>query len=343
MNPQWLDFLENKVDEIKSSTMDDYFHFDAEKIKPSIMVGDFHIEIKPISSKKSEDASSQPPFSDTKYLVNYFVDTRNAYARVSTDDFLRSLDSELMQSYGFAPESYYNNSNEPRYDVVRILQDAYNIYTYEYLKLYIKASSKRRYASASNNNDPFSFYVAESCNSYMDASSLRISPEDIINAQSPFVSELQDDGFYANRRMTMLFSPIRKPFVELAKEYDLFNRGRVTGYNLNKLAGYDRRNFEGIFDPENKHKITPGQMFAICLICRLEAKEAINFFHTCEELHELSDYAVPGAVLVAMLTKKCYDYEVFLKICCETFKHMNAELPDYLSSNSKWKETFEQQ
>lgn len=347
MNPQWLDNLKNKIDEIISSDMDDYFYRDADeferwkKTMSFITNNGVHIDVKPISPKNSKGDSEI--LSSDKYLITYVLDTSNAYRDVSADQFFHSLASEFMQSYGFTPESYCNSNNKSQYDVdvLRIFEDAYKIFTYEYIKLYINALSTRHYAL---NNGSYPAYSEESYEQLRDtAISLGIDPEDIFNPHSPFVFGKDSDGFTTHERMNMLFSLKRYPFVELAKKYELFDRGRVTGYNLNKVAGYGRRNFEAIFDPKNRHTITPGQMFAICLICKMSVKETITFFHECKELGELTDYPIPAAVLINMLAKKCYDYETFLKLCCETFKTLGEELPDYLASNSLWKETFEQQ
>lgn len=102
------------------------------------------------------------------------------------------------------------------------------------------------------------------------------------------------------------------------------------------------QNFSKVFSlRDNDRRVTFEFMAICCLYFQVEPYYAITLFHKCINLDELMGYKVLGGALWLFLKHELYDYELYVRKCCEALKLNHSLLPDYISGSRYWNEVYD--
>lgn len=109
-----------------------------------------------------------------------------------------------------------------------------------------------------------------------------------------------------------------------------------------KLDGSAAQNLSAALREDSNRKPTFEFMSICCMYFKVEPIFAITLFHQCKGMEDLSSYPYIGAALYLFLADETYDYELFVKTCCQAIKADDQELPEAVEKSRYWKTVFEE-
>ena len=102
-------------------------------------------------------------------------------------------------------------------------------------------------------------------------------------------------------------------------------------------------NFSKVFSSKDNDRTATFEFMAICcLYFRVEPIYAVTLFHKCTNMGELMQYKTIGGALWLFLEREVYDYEKYVRTCCQALKAEHSMLPDAVARSRYWNKIYEE-
>lgn len=144
------------------------------------------------------------------------------------------------------------------------------------------------------------------------------------------------------------FSPERRTMGQLFEKYlsgEFGEGGKVKKSEIARFGHLEksaRENFsKALRTGADRRNATFEFMAICCLFFKVEPTYAITLFHKCIGVDELQSYRYIGGALWLFLEDENYDYELYVRTCCQMLKSEHLRLPDAVAKSRYWNEVYE--